>query len=76
MTSMHRSRVEPSQLAWDVTRIRKDFPLLEQTVHGRPLIYSTPSWRAAWCSMSCSTSPCMRRCARSRLASSDQSWTD
>jgi cysteine desulfurase / selenocysteine lyase len=39
MTSMHRSRVEPSQLAWDVTRIRKDFPLLEQTVHGRPLIY-------------------------------------
>jgi cysteine desulfurase/selenocysteine lyase len=25
--------------AWDVERIRKDFPILQQTVHGRPLVY-------------------------------------
>src|SRR5712692_9406222 len=24
---------------WDVERIRKDFPVLSQTVHGNPLVY-------------------------------------
>ena len=24
---------------WDVERIRKDFPILSQEVHGRPLVY-------------------------------------
>ena len=25
--------------AYDVQKIRKDFPILHQTVHGRPLVY-------------------------------------
>lgn len=25
--------------SWDVERIRKDFPILSQEVHGRPLVY-------------------------------------
>jgi cysteine desulfurase/selenocysteine lyase len=30
---------EPSGLVWDVERIRKDFPILHQEVHGHPLVY-------------------------------------
>ncbi len=32
------TQVEPSTI-FDVERIRKDFPALEQTVHGKPLVY-------------------------------------
>src|SRR5499427_2847940 len=28
-----------SETSWDVERIRKDFPILSQEVHGRPLVY-------------------------------------
>ncbi len=28
-----------AQAAWDVTAVRRDFPALEQTVHGHPLVY-------------------------------------
>jgi cysteine desulfurase/selenocysteine lyase len=27
------------RIPWDVERIRKDFPILDQTVHGKPLVY-------------------------------------
>src|SRR5262249_57394075 len=27
------------RFAWDVERIRKDFPILRQDIHGRPLVY-------------------------------------
>jgi cysteine desulfurase/selenocysteine lyase len=27
------------RIPWDVERIRKDFPILHQTVHGKPLVY-------------------------------------
>lgn len=30
---------EAASSAFDVTRIRQDFPILRQTVHGRPLVY-------------------------------------
>ena len=30
---------EPSSLAFDVKRIREDFPILKQKVHGKPLVY-------------------------------------
>jgi cysteine desulfurase/selenocysteine lyase len=30
---------EPSSLAFDVKRIREDFPILRQKVHGKPLVY-------------------------------------
>ncbi len=26
-------------MSYDVERIRKDFPILERTVHGKPLVY-------------------------------------
>ena len=29
----------PAQLGFDVHRIREDFPILRQTVHGKPLVY-------------------------------------
>ena len=29
----------PATLAWNVERIRADFPILDQKVHGKPLIY-------------------------------------
>jgi cysteine desulfurase/selenocysteine lyase len=29
----------PLRIPWDVDRIRKDFPILHQEVHGRPLVY-------------------------------------
>ena len=29
----------PSQVGFDVRRIREDFPILRQTVHGKPLVY-------------------------------------
>jgi cysteine desulfurase/selenocysteine lyase len=28
-----------SQMMWDVERVRKDFPILQQVVHGKPLVY-------------------------------------
>ena len=31
--------VETSAPGWDVARIRADFPVLHQTVNGKPLIY-------------------------------------
>jgi cysteine desulfurase/selenocysteine lyase len=38
---MHMSRAmsEAPGLSWDVERIRKDFPILQQEVHGKPLVY-------------------------------------
>ena len=33
-------KITPSQrAAFDVQRIRKDFPLLSQKIHGKPLVY-------------------------------------
>jgi cysteine desulfurase/selenocysteine lyase len=33
-------KIKPKPVAvWDVERIRKDFPVLSQTVHGNPLVY-------------------------------------
>ena len=37
--SMTRAVSGAPELRWDVERIRKDFPLLHQEVHGRPLVY-------------------------------------
>ena len=37
MSSSPQTRTEPSGL--DPTRLRKDFPILERTVHGKPLVY-------------------------------------
>ncbi|HEX7787041.1 MAG TPA: aminotransferase class V-fold PLP-dependent enzyme, partial [Methylomirabilota bacterium] len=31
--------METPRIPWDVERIRKDFPILHQEVHGRPLVY-------------------------------------
>ncbi|HXJ82558.1 MAG TPA: cysteine desulfurase [Candidatus Methylomirabilis sp.] len=36
---MSRSPSGAPELAWDVERIRKDFPILQQEVHGKPLVY-------------------------------------
>ena len=38
MTSI-ASIIAPSQAGFDVRRIREDFPILRQTVHGKPLVY-------------------------------------
>ena len=38
MTSI-ASIAAPSQVGFDVRRIREDFPILRQTVHGKPLVY-------------------------------------
>ncbi|MGB9178125.1 MAG: cysteine desulfurase [Pyrinomonadaceae bacterium] len=40
-TFSERSNPEPldSQAEWDVERIREDFPVLKQTVNGKPLVY-------------------------------------
>jgi len=37
MTSI--ASIAPSQAGFDVCRIREDFPILRQTVHGKPLVY-------------------------------------
>ena len=37
MTSI--TSIAPSQAGFDVSRIREDFPILRQTVHGKPLVY-------------------------------------
>jgi cysteine desulfurase/selenocysteine lyase len=37
--SIGATRMEPATTAWDVDRIREDFPILHQQVHGRPLVY-------------------------------------
>ena len=39
MLSTLESQVSNSADAWDVERIRADFPVLQQTVNGKPLIY-------------------------------------
>ncbi len=38
MTSI-ASVAAPSRIGFDVRRIREDFPILRQTVHGKPLVY-------------------------------------
>ena len=38
VTSMDESNEVPTE-AWDVERIRQDFPVLHQTVNGKPLVY-------------------------------------
>jgi cysteine desulfurase / selenocysteine lyase len=37
--SQNRSVPEAPGVPWDVKRIRKDFPILHQEVHGKPLVY-------------------------------------
>jgi cysteine desulfurase / selenocysteine lyase len=37
--SMGRFVSRPPGPSWDVERIRKDFPILSQEIHGRPLVY-------------------------------------
>jgi cysteine desulfurase/selenocysteine lyase len=34
-----RSAGDNSTLAFDVERVRADFPILQETVHGKPLVY-------------------------------------
>jgi cysteine desulfurase/selenocysteine lyase len=36
---MSTARIAPGRLPWNVERIRKDFPILHQKVHGKPLVY-------------------------------------
>jgi cysteine desulfurase / selenocysteine lyase len=37
--STHRTVSAAPGLSWDVEQIRKDFPILHQQVHGKPLVY-------------------------------------
>src|SRR5262245_46022077 len=39
MSTITRSSRVPDATAWDVERIRQDFPALHQQVHGKPLVY-------------------------------------
>jgi cysteine desulfurase/selenocysteine lyase len=39
MSTITRSSRAPDATAWDVERIRQDFPALHQQVHGKPLVY-------------------------------------
>jgi cysteine desulfurase / selenocysteine lyase len=39
MATLEKSVVQESQPAFDVARIREDFPVLRQTVNGKPLVY-------------------------------------
>jgi cysteine desulfurase / selenocysteine lyase len=39
MSTITRSSRAPGATAWDVERIRQDFPALHQEVHGKPLVY-------------------------------------
>ena len=41
MTTTDRlsTMLEPAPTAWDVERVRQDFPALHQLVHGKPLVY-------------------------------------
>jgi cysteine desulfurase/selenocysteine lyase len=42
MSALHRSAVTRGNLAppqFDVWRIREDFPILKQTIYGKPLVY-------------------------------------
>ena len=43
-------KVQPAEAAFDVERIRKDFPILERTINGKPLIYldSAASSQRPW----------------------------
>ena len=34
-----RSELTPVEAAFDVARVREDFPILKETVHGKPLVY-------------------------------------
>ena len=38
--------VEAAHLQFDVARWREDFPILNQTVHGKPLVYPITQRRA------------------------------
>jgi cysteine desulfurase / selenocysteine lyase len=37
--SMNRAISEAPWLSWNVERIRQDFPILQQQIHGKPLVY-------------------------------------
>jgi cysteine desulfurase / selenocysteine lyase len=39
MTTRHETTGERGTALWNVEQIRKDFPILQQEVHGRPLVY-------------------------------------
>jgi cysteine desulfurase / selenocysteine lyase len=39
ISSAQVATMAPENLAWDVERIRGDFPVLRQTVNGKPLVY-------------------------------------
>jgi cysteine desulfurase / selenocysteine lyase len=39
MTTRHETTGERGSALWNVEQIRKDFPILQQEVHGRPLVY-------------------------------------
>ncbi|HLV81754.1 MAG TPA: cysteine desulfurase [Chthonomonadaceae bacterium] len=39
MTALTTRRDTKSELAYDVARVREDFPILKQRVHGKPLVY-------------------------------------
>lgn len=36
---MNQSMLKPADAALDVSRVRADFPILQRTVHGKPLVY-------------------------------------
>ncbi len=36
---MNQSMLEPARSALDVAKVRADFPILQRTVHGKPLVY-------------------------------------
>src|SRR5712692_10829287 len=39
MSIITASKVEPKRMSFDVERVRADFPILHQQVHGKPLVY-------------------------------------
>ena len=39
MSDVQEQWIEKSSASYDVDAIREDFPILHQTVHGRPLVY-------------------------------------
>ena len=39
MSTITRASRAPDTTAWDVQRLRQDFPALHQSVHGKPLVY-------------------------------------
>ena len=39
MSVITKTKLEPKRQAFDVGRVRADFPILHQQVHGKPLVY-------------------------------------